>query len=483
VRAIEVIYRAAGDGAPKERCAALIERSWGGVSGAILQADAPGRERISNALGRLMTDDLLTTSALLNASQAFHQLQQHELAAEGLRRLPPEVLAEPGPARDWALNFMRTHVRRLLTRSKFEEAIGLIEEIRRLSGTTGDAQYPLAHLARAAAARADGNFRRALEITSADLEPSSPQIARNRVVYTVHVLLEKARETTKWSEALAHLEPIRNSYPMEYRLAANELIEYEVRDALDRGDVAEVLRIVDTVPPGDRSAALVAFGKQAFYEAESARIGEDSPLELMKLGRWCADNGLYREAILVLTKVRGNAAVSELADELIGLARMRRDTLLLEEANAAYGDGRLEVASEKVREIIADQGRASLLEPEARKLQGLIDKAAVREKERRPYDAEVLYQRAERAYYLQSLEESFNLLALVLRDYPETPAARRAATLQPDVLRSLEIAFLEGKPIAISRLRAEVPLERIQKADKLAEEIARLLEALGSEEP
>ncbi|MBI1290728.1 hypothetical protein GC173_05735 [bacterium] len=483
LRGIEVLRRANADGAPRERIGELVERSWGGITGSIRQTDPNRKDALAKALGGLMSDDLMTTASLIPASRCFFELDDFDRAAEAIRRVPPALLETPGPEREWALDFMRLYVRRLLVRGEFEKAIGLIEDIRRLAGDSGDAQYPLAHLARAADARNRGDFREALRIIVHDLEPVSPQVARNRIVYTINALVTRARETRQWRDLRDQLEPVRAAFPMEYRLAANELMEFEVAEALERGDHAEVLRLVGTVARDERSEALAAAERQAYYESESARIGDSSPLELMKLGRWCADHGMYREALVVLTKARENPSVAELADELISLTRQKRDTTLLEQANAAFRDGRLDEAEEKLKEIIKDPGRASLMEPDAVNLSDMVKKTRAREKERRPYEAEVLYQRAERAYYQQKIEESFNLLALVLREYPETPAARRAAQLQPEVLSALELAFLEGRPVPLEKLRAEVPVERIQKTDKLAEEISRLLTAIEPAKP
>lgn len=478
LRGIELLELALSSGAPREEARTVLEGGWNSIiEASASKAARTRREDLSVALGRLMDRDLMTTRTLVLASQSFFELQDYERAATALRRLPPDVLQQPGESRDWALGFMRVYVRRLLTAGDFQRAISAIEDIRRLASDAGNAELPLLHLARSAEARQRGDFRTALEIIINELDPLTPHIARNRVVYTIQSIRSRARESADWALALEQLEPIRELYPVEYRLAANEMIESQARQLLDRGEPIPALQLIRTIPADDRSDTLLDLDKRAYYESELARIGETQPLELLKLARWCSENGLYVESLLILERTRSNQTLAELSDELAAITRQRRDTELLDLANTAYRDGFLDEAARYLDGILKDPGRASLVEPEAKTLAELVRKASARAKERRPYDAEVLFQQAERAYYTQSIVESYNLLDLVLRQYPETPAAKRAAALQPDVVRTLEIAYLEGRDVALGKLRSTEPPD-LQKADKLAEEVARLMKAL-----
>jgi tetratricopeptide (TPR) repeat protein len=477
LRAIDQLYAARREGAPDDSIRSLVERQHGGISGAIFQTDPRRRTELGTSMRRLMQDDLLTTRSLYLFSQGFFQMEDWESAAEALERMPAEDLASSPQIRRWTLDLMRGLVRRQLIRNDYQAAINTVERMRRVAGDEGDPQFPLVHLARAASAREKGDFATALGIIVHELAPRVPEIARNRAAFAVGAAVNHARLSRRWAEARAQLEPIRELYPMEYRVAANDLIEEEAREALDRDEPHRAIELISPIPGDQRSTDLVALLRIATHEAAMKRLVDASPLELLKHGRWCADEGLLDEALQVFIKTRTNDTLRDISDELIALTQLQRDIILIEKANRAYRDGNLDLAQRHCREIIDFPTRVSLLEPDAKAILELVQKSRARERERRPYEAEVLFQRAERAYYLQSLEESFNLLSLLLREFSDTPAAGRAAELFPSVLQSLEIAFLEGGMISLKNLQAEFPIDRIRQADKLTAEVNRLLEA------
>ncbi len=71
---------------------------------------------------------------------------------------------------------------------------------------------------------------------------------------------------------------------------------------------------------------------------------------------------------------------------------------------------------------------------------------------------------------------------MIINQYGDTPAAKRASELLPEVVRSLEISYLEGKISRIPKLPPQFSLEKLQRTDRLGEEVNRLLETAGGGE-
>lgn len=478
VRGIDQLFAALSQGAPRDSVKQKIEDFNVGIAGGIANAEESKRPAIRRSLRALMDQDLLTTNSLFLTSQNFHQLEDWDSAAEALNRIPPDVLAADPMQRRWALDFMRLLIKKLLARSDFEGALGYVERMRRITGDESDPQLPIAHLTRAAAARDRHDFTLAFTIIANDLGPVVPEIARNRAVYTIEQLQLWATAKQNFQEAREALSPIRRFFPLEVRDAENRLLAVEAQAKLDNGNTLDALVLVNAIPPDQRTPDLDHIYRTAYHLVTLEKIGEADPLALLKHGRWCLENGLYTDAIDIFNRTRDNPNLRDLSNELLVNTRRERDTKLLEEAQAYMKYGNIQETINRTQIILANAEVGSRLSDEARRLEELARKSMGREAEARPYQAEVFFQQAERAYFLQKFEESLNLINMVLDQYPDTPAARRAATLLPDVIRSLEISYLEGKIPTLPKLPPGLPLERIQRTDRLGEEVNRLLDTI-----
>jgi hypothetical protein len=479
-RGLELVLKARDEGAPIDRLREMLNKQEGNFRGATYTSEPRARAELVSALRRLTDGDLSTSRTLYIASQSFFQSDEPELALDTLQRIDEEDIRRDSSIRTYALSLLRMQVKRLLNNGDFEKAITVVEDMKRLSGTAGvNSHLLIATLAQSAAARDRGDFATALEILVQDLYEAAPEITRNRVGYTLALLVESASENQSWEEARTALAPIRARFPLDYFSTLNRLALIEAEAAYKAGDLTGALAITESVEEDRRSTELAALHHRAHHEAEVLRIGDQDPVALLQHARWAAANGLLDEAILLFEKLRTNPNLKTLADEYATLARAERDTKRLEEANLAFREGRLDRAEALARLVHDQSSRTSTLVKEAAALLELINKSHARAQERKPYDAEITFQRAERAYFTQSLDESFHLLQLVIRDFPETPAARRASALLPDVVRGLELAFLEGRRTALPAMDRLTP-EQLQQSDRLAEEVRKLVEAEGS---
>lgn len=467
-------------GAPRELIREVIEKHNGGIQGTI---HAMEREEdklaMRRVLRRAMYEDLLTPRALFHASQNFFLLDDWTSAAEAIERMPEDEISGDPVLRSWVLDFLRKHVRRQLASGNFEAALSEVERMRRLTGEGPGTQVPLVLLSHVAAARERHEFGRAFEVLAEELFIEVPEIARNRTVYTIEALRQWAEDTGRYREARVSLRPIRDVFFMEYMAARNDLLAAEAEYLLARAQPAEAFELLSEVPEGERSAELKEIALRAEHGKRMEELRGGDPLERLRHGRWAAEQGLHDEALQLFEEARANPNLRDISDQLIENTRRKRDTALLDKAQRAYDMGHLHDVMSHTHRILANPEVGSALSEEAERLKDLARRSMRREAEERPYMAEVFFQQAERAHFLQRNEEAFNLLNMILERYADTPAASRAADLYPSVVRSLEISYLEGR---IAEIPAHRPrLEALQEMDQLGDEVSELLEALQSQ--
>jgi len=478
---IDLLYEAREEGAPREQIMETVEKQHSGIAGRIREVtgknDTKTNLLIRRSLRRLYEDDLLTERALFYISQDFYLLDDWESAAEAILDIDTETLSANETVRNWTLDFMRQYVKRLLRREEFEQAIAYVEKIRRLAGEKGDPEYPLSYLAEAAAFREVGQYGIAIDIIVNELHPAVPEIARNRAVYTMEQVRDQARLDGNYREALETISSLAELYPMEYAVVRDELIASTAKNALDNNNPESALEYLEKIPEDEWSPEMEDLYDLAELRYRKANLDQD-PLEMIKLAEWASDKELYQEALELLAKTRKNPNLRKVSDELTSNIRRKQDLKLLEEAEEAYQFGNMPRAIHLAGSVADNENRRSFLKEEAEKLLELARTAIEDEKEARGVQAEVIFQQGERAFFGGNFEGALKFLLLVLKEHPESPAAERAEELLPNVMRELEIAYLEGRTKELPSAIREVRLSDIQRNEELGQEIAKLMETL-----
>ncbi|MEO8376859.1 MAG: hypothetical protein ABI579_04245 [Candidatus Sumerlaeota bacterium] len=131
VQGIERLRAAVQQGSDKADAQGVIDRAGPSIKGAIETSREPDKIALRRSLHDLVETDLLTTSTLIRTAQNFRALDDWDTAVELLNRVSPEAIGEDPFTRMWALEFMRTLVRRQLARGDFEGAIACVENFRR----------------------------------------------------------------------------------------------------------------------------------------------------------------------------------------------------------------------------------------------------------------------------------------------------------------------------------------------------------------
>lgn len=480
VGGIEKMRRALDEGASTAAVNSLIEDYDAAISAVVFRSDERARRELRLQLRRLVAAEALNTRTLILTARHLADLEDNEGALQALQTLSARDLAHEPERRHWVLTFMRDQVRGVLNKGDFEGALELVERIRRLSGDADGRMLPIAHMARAAAAREQNQFPLAMEIILEELREEYPEIARNRMRATLEELEAWATSPARQRQAREVITRIEEEYPVEYAATLNRLVAREAGYLLHNDRPEEALALIESVPDKLRSSKVRDMNLDALHHSELRRIGHDDPLELLKHGRWCLENDLVDEALRVFNRTRDNSNLREISDQLIVAARRQRDTRLIEEARAHHDDGNPSAVLERTQQILTNPGVSSELSKEAERLGNLAQQSLRRDSERRPFEAIVLYQRAERAYFAGSLTEALNLLRILIRNFPDTPAAGQATGLLPDVLRAIELAYLEGNVESLPDLPDDLPLGSLEDMDRLGSEVTRLIDALES---
>jgi len=279
------------------------------------------------------------------------------------------------------------------------------------------------------------------------------------------------------------LTPIAAILPLEYATARNDLTERHAQWMMDHGDAVGALALIGEVPVEERGREMAALFRRAYHLVALAGIESDDAIGLLRHARWCAENELLSEALELFAQTRQNPNLRELSDELIRMTRAQRDTEMLEQARSMQVDGDHAGVLARTSALLLNPGLESDLTREAEALDRISRQALRRDSERRPFEAIVLYQRAERAYFMGELSESLELLRILIRQFPDTPAASMAGRLQPDVMRAVEIAMLEGRRTNLPPIPGDLPVGMMENADRLSEEIRRMSAAETATRP
>lgn len=478
---VDLLEQAEREGAPLDRRREIPDKFSTQIVTASEQTNRPEEQRaLRLALRSLVDEDLATTRTLFAVARGYRLLGDMDAAAQTVYQIEDGYISSDPIRRQWALDLLRRMVERQLSRGEFESALVHVEKMRRLTGGDNSGQIPLAHLVRAASARDRRDYRAAFTIIVQNLQPEVPEIARNRAVYTIEHLMLWVADSHRYAEARDAVALLANVFPIETAEATDRLLEQEAAWLLESDQPDTIVALIGSIPEQDRTARMTELYNRGYHESRMKIIGPHNPLELYRHAEWCVKAGLLDEALLIFSQTRTNDNLRDVSESTMENVQRERDTRLLQRAQKKFDENALPEAMALAQLVAENPNRRSDLRDEARRLITLSEQTMAREKDAKGVYAEVMFQQAERAFFTQRFEESLNTLNVVFTQYPGTPAAGRASELLPQVLRALELSYLEGRTTRLPNLPDRVPIERIQRSDRLGEEVTALLKALDA---
>ncbi len=485
---LETWAGAAGTGDPeavKELGRELVERQDDVLRGIRDLASSEGPRAIQ-ALTRVAQTETLAPDARYTALRGLVALGSREPVADLLKGPLGYQLAGDAITREFMVGFWRVEVRRRLATQEHLSALEAIENLRQVDEGAGRSQRALWTLSRIGEARDQGDVLEALRLAVEELWPLMPQVARNRAAVLLTELPDWATTGTlgidrRFEAARSYLETdLRKIMPLEAEGALEDLLLARGQSLLGDGRTTDVLRLLQSSPLTGSRERLKALAVRAEFLQKKANLDPKDPMGLYRLGEWAAEHGRQDWALDSFWQCLRYDDLRPLAEAQIRIVRNEVESKALEQAIARYREGDRFGALEALTPILErDQtGAPSPFHDEAERMASLIRRELHTESTKRPYQAEVLFQQAERAFFAGDHETAIRKLADVLRKYGDTPAAERADQLLPRVLRQVEIDQMEGRqapsPEIPDDLRERVPEDRT----RLDDEIRTLLDAM-----
>ena len=401
-------------------------------------------------------------------------------------KIPPEHF-ERHPERRAALaDLVVGDVKRLLDEGDYDRALERIEALHALNAVRSKSCEAIVHLSRAHSLRLDGDYAGALKIYSEQLAPEFPAIAKDRARIVLAEALSKARRTGAFQEAI---ELIRGSgKALLGEEAVKKMLGEAQRDwglwRLDHGDyegARQAFREHYAAAPDEKMVLI----NLVEYRQRKSGLGANAPEGHYQLGKFCVGNGLLEEAETEFGLARQDPKWAELAQlQLNQLQKGGEERMLLEalELNKA---GRFAEAREKASFVLQRATDPEIRET-AQRVAELAEQSMAQAQARAPREAEVLLQNAERCILPEERESCLDLLSQIVRKYPETPAAKKAAAFRSSLL-SRGLAEFEGRrkgesPTGLNQLNVDE--EALKEAtgsaesESLREETRRIQHAL-----
>lgn len=479
--AFERLVAAVEAGSPPEAVDEVLSGNRAWLYRGLERVDESERTAILAAGRQLSRSPSLGGQSHMVLARAFDQVGAWSDASDAIRRAGPEA-ALAAPPEGWAIDLMRRTIRRLIVQGRYHEAVEQIERLRLLAPDEAGTQEPLVVIAAAARARDAGDYERALRLLGRDLAAGFPEVARNRLVLTISRTVEWASETSNEAPARRWiLDHAAALLPVEALSAIQRLHESEAARLVRAGAPVLAKRLVDAIPEPDRTPELQRLHDHASFEVRRDALEPDDAVGIMELAQWAAERRMYPEALQLFSQARGFEPVRALADEQVQLVRRQRDTELLERALLAYERGLVRDALEMATAVLNNADAESQLSREARRLARVAERELDLEAARRPYDAEVLYQEAERATLMDRPDEAWELVDLILLRFGDTPAAARAEALLPDIMWRYRMQLLEGRRTTPPPSGRPVDLAALDETDALAREVSELMRGIALE--
>lgn len=472
--------------APDALSQMLVEREF-----QLLEALA-GQSRSKVIVGRrylshLAENERLSATARLVCIRGLDTLGLSDDAARGLGKLEPAGGFSNPDHQLFVRRFWTAEIRRQQAHGDYGRALQAVEHLQRLDPQTAHSQRALWVMARIGDLHEKQDILDALVLVIDELHPLLPEIALHRLDRLLQELpgwaCSASAPRDRFGSAREFLETrLANVFPLQAGTALDALLLAQADRLLEEGNTSATLLLLGGLDQEQTNEALRDRVIMAEYRNRLAMLPAGDLLGRYRLGEWALEHERPTWALALFQECARNESLRPLAEGRIQLLATQLDSEALQRAMDRFQQGRYFDALEALDPILKrdDKLPASSLEEEARRLAEMIRKRLQVESEKRPYRAEVIYQQAERAFFSGNDAAAIQALAEVLRDYSETPAARRAEALLPRVMRAVELAHLEGRGKRLIALPPEV-LERARHdTTGLDQEIRVLLDALDT---
>lgn len=366
------------------------------------------------------------------------------------------------------------HVDHALSSGRYDEALDYLVYLRRLDSARAGDKRVLLVLQWGRRERDQGRYEKAIDIYLNQLMAQSPEIARNRIIDA----MEQAEFNDRERDNLGRTIALHERFGLEHvpNFSRRKLVElwselgfkYLGQERLEEAEKAFIR--VDDLKPG---AARDGF-RQLEHAERRSEIGENDPLGYYELGEWCLENNMWMEARRAFEQASKTDALYSTAKAQLQYIDNVLHEKELSRLLSLYESGEF---IEVLNGVHAFKGQplSKGYRQQVEQLEQLTQDAIHLTVAERPQQAEVLWQQAERAYYMRDYKTAYSMLRELIERYPDTPAGVRGEELYRRLRPTLSLNQLERDPYR-SRPSYSFGENRDGEEDKsaIAEEIRRL---------
>jgi hypothetical protein len=412
-------------------------------------------------------------------AKCWQSLGEEMRASQAYSELPAAFLKDRPDLQENAISFLTSRIRSSMTSDEFDKVLEMIDGLARVSPDRAKQWEVSAYFQWGARKRDKGDFEGALKIYAGRMMEKSPLIAKDRIEYTLQQLREGIKSEKDYKEAIRLHEAYgMQGAPASTLPALGDLYFKYGRFLFDKGRYADARaafeKYYDVLEAKDR-----LWSQRSDYKQRLDALKPDDANGRYELGKFCHDNGLLIEAEEMFKEAGKDETLKVNAEIQLKIVHEERELQLAESAKRSYEAGQYIQTVSACMDFQKDFADSDLL-PDMNKL--LEDTRARMEeaKGQRPSEAEALYQQAERDLLKQQYLQSLQTIDTVLKDYSDTPSAKRAVELKRAVINAAQTAYLEGKIEPQSKLR-----DYLRKAgagdDGLSSEIKNLFSEFEKE--
>ena len=400
-------------------------------------------------------------------------------AFDMLTTIPAAYYKENEECREFMKRLLKVTIDDLLKREKFEEALKRIEDVTCLDESIGQSFQTLLFLHWGANKREQGEYREALNIYATKMLPLSHAIAINRIAFTIDEMVSRAGAADDYLEYVRLLEDYGKAYaPNRYDAQMPRLLMQYGSKLMDEKRFNEAKKVFQryySFHPSDVETRMISIAE---YREKLERIPDNDFEAHYELGKFCVAHNLLDEAIKEFNIAAESDLFRKNATLQAQLLREKQEMTMFRQAMNLHAQSQFGEALDLIQQL-RQRFPSGKLKSDIEKLARLCDDGLKDEVWRRPYQAEVYYQQAERMYYLNDFSGALNKIDSLLLLYPDTPAAEKAQELHARISRMANLARLEGSGLNFDKSKI-IQGEAKDMDQPLESEIKSLLKDFNS---
>mgnify|MGYP006282437901 CR=1 FL=1 len=479
-RACAALARASEAGAPAERLMKLLDAHCAAFIEGVDQMGPVHRRQLGRVLGSLGPIDNEQPESSIGTRIRLHvSLEEFSEAAELVKALGPEYFNTRDPLRRMLVEWLQNRIDVLFARARYDGIVELLDLLKRMAPEISQGRRLQFYLQWASLERGNGNHERALQLYIRHVLDETPTIARDRIALTLMEAHAQARADQDPMRAvelyqqygLPHIPEIATKQMAQILLNHGWRMLRQDRIGAARSAFTRARRF-----DAERAQRGLL---QCEYHQRADRVREGDLQERYELALWCKRNELLEAALEEFESLRTEPLVGENASTHV---RQLRNQMAEAELNKLLDLFDQERYADVMRQAhtFYQQDYTGSYKDQARQIEELARDAIRLRQAERPQQAEALYQRAERAYYLGRYDEARQLLDTLLTHYRDTITYPRARAFSAMVRNKLDLETLEHGERPVVQGDDHAPLSPEGDEPTTRSEIRRLIQALRS---